>query len=391
MHTLNGEETSMRPAKILLLVESYFQQRDYRRYGVETMLANGFEVEIWEVFRAWRRAYAESYHPPDPSTFPGLRHFRTMDEICSELERIRPSDAVLALIPDIYATAPIFRRFAANNIYFGDIRFASLPYPPVRFLCQKSLRSWMDSVYVRLPRWVRRTCPWRFLLLCGGENLAVAARGLPIADAIWTHQLDYDQILEAGRPVERERPRHLVFLDEYVPFHPDYISKGMEAPTPAEQYYPRLLALFDYVEQKLGLPIVIAEHPRANYDKHPDYFGGRRVVRGMTCALVRDAALVIAHCSTASNFAVAYSKPVLVVTSDKLKASDKGPIIAATAEHLGAPLVNVDKLWRLDAARLLRIDADKYASFRTRVIKRPGTPEKNTWQTFCEHLRMRQP
>ena len=101
-----------------------------------------------------------------------------------------------------------------------------------------------------------------------------------------------------------------------------------------------------------------------------------------------EAKLVITHGSTANNFTVAYNKPVLVVTSDDLNISNKGPIINATAEHLGASLANLDRPRQLDASELLRIDTEKYALFRTRVIKRPGSPQKSTWQTFCEHLRM---
>ena len=373
--------------RILILVESYFQERDYRRYGIATMVANGFHVEVWEVFHAWNRTYSQSYRPPDPSTFSGLRAFSSMSEICEEVARISRSDAVLALIPHISVTAPIFRQFAANGIYFGDIVVAAPPVESIRFLSEKTLRSWWDSLYIRIPHWMRRTCPWRFLLLCGGENLANDVR-LPAADAIWSHQLDYDQILEVGYLADGEESRHLVFIDEYVPFHPDHLAKGTEPPTTAEKYYPRLRSLFDEIEETLGLPVVIAAHPRSNYDQHPDYFGGRRMVIGMTCSLVREAKLVITHGSTANNFTVAYNKPVLDVTSDDLNISNKGPIINATAEHLGASLANLDRPRQLDASELLRIDTEKYALFRTRVIKRPGSPQKSTWQTFCEHLRM---
>ena len=72
----------------------------------------------------------------------------------------------------------------------------------------------------------------------------------------------------------------------------------------------------------MGLPVVIAAHPRAGYAQAgysgPDYFGGRTLVSGQTLPLIFDSALVLTHYSTAVNFAVMARKPLLLLASDTL-------------------------------------------------------------------------
>ena len=62
---------------------------------------------------------------------------------------------------------------------------------------------------------------------------------------IWLHLLDYDIYLK----YREEGPdltlgRYAVFLDEYIPFHPDYQSMGVEPPASADEYYPKLWYFF---------------------------------------------------------------------------------------------------------------------------------------------------
>jgi hypothetical protein len=201
--------------------------------------------------------------------------------------------------------------------------------------------------------------------------------------------LDYDLAMETGKTGGGENPRHVVFLDEYIPFHPDYLQDGIRAPCTADEYYPKLRTLFAEIERQSGLPVVIAAHPRARYREHPDFFQGRKIIQGQTCSLVRDAALVVTHASTSNNFTVIYRKPALVVTTDGLKQCYLGGYIEATARDLEAPVINLDEPWQLNPASLYQVEERARAKYFTQIIKRPGTAEGNTWQIFADYLKQR--
>jgi hypothetical protein len=378
-------------SKFILLVESYFTQRDYRRYGIDILLKNGFQVEVWEIFRPFRRQYAESYVPPDPCKYSGLYHFTRLADICQELQRVHPCDVVLAPwgLTLSHQAVPILQHLSTHGLYYGSIVLGSISMAGNRRRRLRRTGQWLRRLYRDVLHRVRDTKPWPYILLCGGTDLEAYVRHAPTADQIWAHALDYDLVLEAGDNAMAEKPKHIVFLDEYVPFHPDYVSLGIPPPEKAGEYYPKLMGFFETVERRWQMPVVIAAHPRSKYDASPEYFGGREVVQGQICRLIRDAALVITHCSVANNFTAIYRKPALVVITNGLRRSIYGPYIESMAEALGAPLMDLDATWKLESLPLPIVDEAKYERFVWANVKRPGTPEKNTWQIFSDHVRQR--
>lgn len=198
----------------VILVESYFQQRDYRRYGIELLQASGLDVEVWEVFRPYRKHYAETYIPPDPAQFSGLRHFQRMEEVIRELRRVQPSDAALLPMCDRWETGPIYRQLRRQGAYFGSVTLAGIAARrSSRRFRLGNWRKWQDRIYRWLPSSVRGTSPPGFMLLCGGTCLEPLTRRLPRSVHIWTHALDYDIALALGHGNGRSS-RHIVFLDE---------------------------------------------------------------------------------------------------------------------------------------------------------------------------------
>ena len=376
------------PPTVYLLVESHFQCRDYRRFGIEILQEQGIRVEVWEIFRPFRRHYAQSYRPPDPSEYPYIRRFERASDIYREIGRLGPTDVVIAPWgwANAWVAGGIFRGLASRDVYFGSVVMGTVA-AFYRFRLP-SVSGLLSAFYRRIPHRVRRTRSWSFLLLCGGTVLQSYADLAPDAEYIWTHALDYDQVLASRREGADQRSQHIVFLDEYVPFHPDYLMHGFAAPNSAAEYYPKLTQLFSQLEKQLGLPVVIAAHPRSDYAVHPDFFGGRRVVRGQTCALVRDAALVLTHCSVANNFTVAYRKPVLVLTTKGLRESFYGPYIESTAATLGRPLIDLDKP-ASETIAIPPVDEEKYRQYFRSIIKCEGTPQENTWRIFANYINSR--
>jgi hypothetical protein len=387
-HLIRKNVWEVKRPRIIFFVESYFQQRDYQRYGVDALLAAGVDVAVWETFRPFKNEYANAYYPSDPAAFSGLRHFRSIREIVQAIGQLGVTDTLF--LPwawaDSRSHSAIFREITRRNLNFGTFVMGTVPVVSPRRNRFPSVRQLVDRLYAQIPNMLRRTRPWGFVLLCGGDILASCAEAFPHAQKIWTHTWDYDLVLEARDAPEVSDSRHIVFLDEYVPFHPDYVANRRPPPNTAAEYYPKLTGLFTALERQLGLPVIIAAHPRSKYNADRDYFGGRPVVRGETCALVKNAALVLTHCSISNNFTVAFRKPALILSTDGLRSSFYGPYIAATAIALGAPTVDLDRFDPSVAIEIPKVCEDRYQEFHRLIIKRIDSADENTWRTVARYV-----
>jgi hypothetical protein len=227
------------------------------------------------------------------------------------------------------------------------------------------------------------------MALAGGERSVGSHRLMaPETNTVWAHTLDYDIYLRSEEDSLPADSSLGVFLDEYMPFHPDWVQLGMAAPVAAGDYYPRMTRLFDLLESTYRVEMVIAAHPRSCYEDHPDYFGGRKVLRGNTAELVRRSKFVIAHFSTALNFPVLFNKPVLFVTTDTLSQNaHTGPAISVMSGWLGKIPINIDQKPTLDWQKELTIDEAAYARYRNAYIKKDDSPEKLCWQIFADYLK----
>jgi hypothetical protein len=249
----------------------------------------------------------------------------------------------------------------------------------------------LGRILSRIPFWLMGIRP-AAVILAGGKG-AVRCKRYPVnrqTTVLWAHTRDYDVYLnEKEKPVQVDGKMG-VFLDEYVPFHPEHKKESWPYPPPCNEseYYPGLRRFFDYLELEYGVRIVIAAHPSARYDDGLDYFGGRKVVQGRSIELVRQAGFVISHNSTALNFAVLFNKPVLFIDNDKMRQClTDAHQIGAIAHYLNKPPINVDAPFRLDWEKELTVDQEAYARYREAYIKRDGSPEKHSSQILADFVK----
>lgn len=100
-----------------------------------------------------------------------------------------------------------------------------------------------------------------------------------------------------------------VFLDSYLPWHPDFKSLGINL-VDQYKYLHEINRFFDQIE--LGGDIVkIAAHPKASYSNNE--YCNREIFYDNTAKLVAEAKFVLAHTSTAINFAVLFKKPIVLI------------------------------------------------------------------------------
>ena len=90
------------------------------------------------------------------------------------------------------------------------------------------------------------------------------------------HAFDYDNYLKNKSC--KTKTSHIVFIDEDIISHSDYIQLGIKAPISCDAYFPKMLMFFDDVEKISGLEVIIAAHPRSSYKDSIKPFGNRQVI-----------------------------------------------------------------------------------------------------------------
>lgn len=208
-------------------------------------------------------------------------------------------------------------------------------------------------------------------------------------EILFGHTLDYDLYLNNGKPWQSLNGKTAVFIDQYLPYHPDFARFNIGCYVKAQTYYPALRRFFEFIKENTNATVEVAAHPRSDYSRHPESFAGYSISKGETRDLVARSSCVIAHNTTAVNFAVLYRKPIIFITTKELQASPLQAHIQTIANWLGKEPINIDEpLTHVDLAFEITVNEQQYNSYRERFIKMSsGTPDLPLWEIIAQRLK----
>jgi hypothetical protein len=289
-----------------------------RKFFVEQLVADGYEIDYWNVGPIMGHQGAEQVD------VAGLAYGLVADMAALDRRLTDAAGAGAVVVPQITRTPQSRSVYAAVTRSGAPTAFFGRGYLP--FLSESKGGAYVIAKLLASPLDVARRLVRRLGMLAtpitkydvtftagtiGEEHHARDSQRLvPI------HHFDVDHTIALGPPGAVSGERTAVFLDDFLPFHPDFAMHGRTSVSP-EPYYRQLCRFFDLAEKRWGLRFVIAAHPRSSYADHP--FGGREIVRGRTAELVRDADVVAAHGSTSVSFAIIYGKPICLLHSPEMK------------------------------------------------------------------------
>lgn len=388
----------MNITKVIFFIDALFNQRDYERYGIEILKKNGFDVEVWDFTPFLQPQVYREVTVPDPIVYTGHQQFFNLKKALAAISKLDNNSFIVCLLSYRNQTFLIYRMLSYKKLDYS--LFAANVHPLIdinsnlilflnKIKKKLTFKKIFNALFTRIPFNCLAIRP-ASVILAGGERYV--ASGYPVNEktrVLWAHTLDYDIYLK-----ERENACFIekglgVFLDEYLPFHPDYYYYGVSPFTTPEKYYTLLCNFFESIEAKYGVRIVIAAHPRSQYENHPSYYKGRPVIRGKTFELVKKSQFVITHSSTAINFAVLFKKPLTFLTTNELCESLQGPWIDFVASLFGKKANNLDESLTINWQNELLLDERAYAQYKNKYIKKDGTEEKFFWQIFADYLRGR--
>ena len=109
---------------------------------------------------------------------------------------------------------------------------------------------------------------------------------------------------------------YIVFIDEYMPYHPDGLKLGMHIDE--IMYYQEVETFLRRVSAIMGIPVMVAAHPKADYKLHSECYQGMRIIQFKTAELIKKAKFVITHLSIATSMILISRKPYLLITTDEV-------------------------------------------------------------------------
>ncbi|HVE13988.1 MAG TPA: hypothetical protein VNI01_11375 [Elusimicrobiota bacterium] len=295
-----------------LVVASYLDlnQTRQRAMRLDFLAAAGVPVEYWDLSRLFG-------YPSDRSALsrPYVRHFDS--ERSFEAALAEPALEESVLVPGFTLEAKTygtFARMSRSKASLGLVLISLLPTPPksASFLMRPSKLA--GALAGRAARAARKLGLVRgyALAFAAGDAGRAAAGGLPV---VAVHHPDYDDWTEeAGRDARLVEGRYAVFLDQFTPHHPDYAVVGVKDRIAPGPYYDALNAYFRRLEERHGVSVVVAAHPKAEYPTNP--FDGRRIFYSSTRPLVRFGEFAITSYSAAISFPVFARQPIAFIDAD---------------------------------------------------------------------------
>lgn len=390
---------------IVYLMQTPLNPRDIERFGMATMAADGVSVTVVDA-KGLINPFLAEMSAAQP--IPGITQYvvRSAKDLGGVRALLRAADFAICLVAfdGNPAVLKVYRTLAqagtpylviSANAFPGFARYRGERrhwFQRGRDAFKRLVEGQVDpikSILFRLPpRGLGLRGP--ALIIHGGRSSRAGARMFPVMDgtrAINAHAMDYDLYLQISTapPVQTQTA---IFIDEHIGFQRDMIAMGARPTATPVDFYPKLRRFFDRLEDTLGLEVIIAANPRADYRDKPGLFGDRRIEYQATANLIAASQLVIGHRSTALGFAVMFGRPVMLVATEEMYAHwVQRPAMDAFSEALGTPVHLIDDNAALNLAGALTFDGARYDRYMEDYVKTSGSADRPFWSIAGDEIR----
>jgi len=361
---------------IYIVTNSHFNNRDKDRFGVDFFLKEEYKVVILDV---------QDY------TNPELKHLErpiyelhpNLDVInCDKFSTIKLSlkkqgrGIAFLFLNDDYKSLKIKRYLRQNNIKIGVIHGGMIPSVNIYessflkiFNKFKELTLFnfinliLNKVYIKL-----FNIKYYDFLVTSNYNTSLLNYTFPKPlNIIETHSLDYDLVLKYKNNNRIIDDKYVVFLDQYLLNHSDFIRSNTKLNINEDKYYRELNSYFKQIEEIFNYKVVIAAHPRADIRTYKKLFNERDIIYGKSVLLVKYSEFVLTHYSTAINFAIIYKKAILFLTSNDLEKTNINHYIQEFSTLLNQNYINISSK-KLPSN--IEIDTNRYYNYKKKYIKK---------------------
>lgn len=322
-----------------------------------------FKTEIWDV--------SSIYNHKGTSEFSQVKKIETMEALESLVEE-KCINEKLVVITNIliYDLHVIYRIFHKRKI-------------PLITIDKEAMAFWLKDCYERK----------HFKELSFSDQKRIVIKSVPVLRQIYSfleyqhvkfdyvlgkynyypdssrhffriHSLKYDELKKVSESPRLVEGRYILFMDAGLAHHPSH--EGAKNAVSKEEYLEAMNAFLDRVEQKFLMPVIVASHPKSNYDEND--FNGRKIVLYKTSELLKYADIILAHYSTSLIEAVLQKKRIVFLYSKKYMDSDSKTLMENTIEYasmLNASLVDINDENNIS----IKFDQKSYEKFTNKFLR----------------------
>lgn len=370
---------------IVFVTQRPFGKRERTRYGVDTFLSNGIRISILDVADIVFPGLEHDRNHYEKSHYSDVRIVKTRNDLAASEKLLANASIIFCLTGTGYPTATnysVLRAISRSGTPYAIFFTAPVPMSKSGLGAGPGRSLWARFKSVGIFNAVLARLPLRFLGLKPADFLVTGGyqshRRFPLTSSktrkIEAHAPDFETYL-TEKKVSAKTTKTAVYLDTAMGLHSDLLAMGKGMVVDPEDFYGKLRFFFDRVEKELDLEVVIASHPRMRYDTMPELFGERKIFYGETPQLLHRCSLALGLHSTATNLAVLFRKPVMVLAVKDILAH---PLYVSGFEKLAAALgleiTLIDDPLAADLGDALTIDHEAYDKFIADYIKTPESP-----------------
>jgi len=375
--------------KLIVVWPYRFRDFDWQRFELE-FLSEHFEVHIHELIDAITPEFAVAYANQSDSV--RVTRFSSLKQWRSEFKKVSKDATVFShLRPvnfELFLACVQLRMSGAKIVAFstGGVSFSSVRVNPDKRDLPEVIKKLLHFVRRNL---LRIAMP-NFVVVGGSEEVKRVLRDFSRSTRIvFANSSDFSATIRLMKS-ETLISKGAIYLDTGFPGFPrDEIIERTSETVRSEDWYPNLSKFFESVERSLDLEVDISVHPKHNGRDHQPLFGHRRTLGGQTAEGVSQCELVIATNSTAISYAIAFLKPLVLITSDKIQNNRdqyKSSLIQNISTDTGATIFNIDRQYsEQDIRAALVINHEKYASYKQKYLT-SRTDGKPNYQVILEEI-----
>jgi len=402
------------PINIFICVPFPFTARDKQRYGIDYLISQGCRVFIFDFTRVNNPFIKDEIAViPDEIQEDYIHKIASPRGVERALEQVNGKKIVVTGQMYTFRTFEYLELFQRSRVPVFLLNIGGChPADPLftsdsSLYFDRGLIKFLKKIYLKGIQFFRNPAKGiKFVSrIISGKNKIVPSKifvncrqqykdytalfGDITRNFIPTHTGDYDVYLKVK--AEKVPPQNTcVFLDEDVTLNHEEQVRGKSASRLSlDKYYSALNRLFDCIERKTGMKVIIAASPRSNYRNKLERFGGRPALKYQTAELVAGSSFVLLHGSTSFNFAVLFKKPALFITTDELmdrRRSIAYPQGRAVADAVGQDVINIDRQENFEHIPFDRLafNTDLYEQYFKDYISLNERDQRSIWEIMYD-------
>ena len=383
----------MKFKKYICVRYHHLTQKSYKEYYLEEAQNAGIIVEYWDTTFLF---FTDDYGQEDSSYLAKTRKISTFSELEQAIQEQDIKNTLFVTTSTFeYKVRKLHLLFARHNCIvagFGRNMYPvanSKPLKRLKRITPRRIFNYLLNRYLDIEVKFDKIKTFDIVFLAGEKGWQALGRisecKLEKMDVIRINSCDYDTCIENQNDQCLFAHNYILYLDQYLPLHPDMLMVE-RCTIPEDLYYHSLNDYFSKLEKKMGMPVVIAAHPKALKYKEKNYFDGRLVLFDQTQQLSKYATVVLAHNSVSINYPIIYGIPLHFITSAVIEkyAYSVHHDVQIFAEMFGSDWEYWDDPRVSDLN--FRIDRNKYASYKFLYQSSPDAEQRLTKNIFIDFL-----